>query len=93
MKNHENTQNTMNIFHMIHYSLEISSLVTWSLQTALPTSDCHHSAQPIPAVAASPQPALANPRAAAIGAGDRGCDCHVSWKNMALVVKYPAAQA
>ena len=45
----------MNIFHMIHYSLEISSLVTWSLQTALPTSDCHHSAQPIPAVAASPR--------------------------------------
>ena len=57
------------------------------------SSQCHHSAQPIPAVAASPRPALANPRAAATGAGDRGCGCHVSWKNMALGVKDPAAQA
>ena len=81
-----NSEQNMNILQMIHNDL-VNHLFSQNLpgdlgDLVLPSDpQCRHSAQPIPAAAASPQPALANPRAAATGAGDRGCGCRVSSKS------------
>ena len=101
-KKHEKnmrTQNTMNIFHMIHYSLEISSLVTWSSHV-LPSdrpSDFRPMPPQCPAHSCGGRQPSAGPRQSA-GGGDWRRRSRLRLPRlldgkMALGVKYPAAQA